>query len=166
MINSWAMPLPGAGSHSAHSAHSAHYPIQRLPGEPYWPSPGLLWPFLGFFGALFFLSCVLLLQSTHLHIIHHPCFRTLGSIGVWRALPGVLLADISSFDFRYLTSCQDRFAFVSKSAKQSNRKLFYCTANSRIGIQVLDSTDGLLVKLSAVRRSLQKLERARGYRNF
>ena len=91
---------------------------------------------LGFSELLFFLSYVLLLQSTHLHIIHHPCFRKLGSVGAWCAFPGVLLADISSFDFRYLTSCQGRFALVSRSVKQSNRKLFCCAANSRIGIQL------------------------------
>ena len=67
---------------------------------------------------------------------------------------------------RYLTSCQGRFALVSKSAKQSNRRLLCYITNGGVGIQVLDSTEGLLVKLSAVLGSLQKLEKVKGCWNF
>ena len=77
--------------------------------------PGSL--YLGFFQLCFLLSCILLFQSDYLHIIHHPCFRKLGSIGARCTLSGVLLADIGSFNFGNLTSCKGRFTLMSKSAK-------------------------------------------------
>ena len=78
-------------------------------------------------------------------------------------LPSIPLADIGSFNFRYLTSHKCRFALTSKSAGQGNRRLLCCIAKCRV---VLNSTEGLLAKLSAVHWGMQKLKGSRCCWNF